>query len=145
MMSYSGRLSHLKAIITALPIFAMCCIRVPFTILDHFEKSGKSFLCYGKDINKFGKCLVKWEQVCLPKDADDLGVLDLRAHNKELLTKFLHKFFNKMDIPWVQLIWSKYYGNGELPHFPTRLGPFWWRDCCSILDKHKDLTTCIAG
>ena len=66
LMTYSGRLTHLKAIVSALPIFAMCCIRVPFTILDHFEKSGRSFLWYGKGINKHGNCLVKWEKVCLP-------------------------------------------------------------------------------
>ena len=65
LMSYSGRLVHLKSIVAALPIFAMCCIRVPFTILDHFEKSGRNFLWYGKDINKKGNCLVKWDNVCL--------------------------------------------------------------------------------
>ena len=44
LMSYSGRLVHLKSMVVALPIFAMCCIRVPLTILDHFEKSaGTSF------------------------------------------------------------------------------------------------------
>ena len=67
MMSYTGRLVHLKSIVAALPIFAMCCIRVPFTILDHFEKSGRNFLWYGKDINKKGNCLVKWDNVCLLK------------------------------------------------------------------------------
>ena len=44
MMSYSGRLVHLKSIVAALPMFAMCYIRVPFTILDHFEKSGRNIL-----------------------------------------------------------------------------------------------------
>jgi hypothetical protein len=29
--------------------------------------------------------------------------------------KYLHKFYNKDDLPWVQLIWSKYYENGKLP------------------------------
>ena len=62
LMTYSGRLTHLKAIVSALPIFAMCCIRVPFTILDHFEKSGRSILWYGKGINKHVKCLFKCEK-----------------------------------------------------------------------------------
>ena len=59
LMSYSGRLVHLKSIVAALPIFAMCCIRVPLTILDHFEKSGRNLLWYGKDINIKGNFLVK--------------------------------------------------------------------------------------
>lgn len=94
MMSYPGRLVHLKVVISALPIFAMCCIRVPFPILDHFEKSGRGFLWYGKDINKHGKFLVKWDVVCLPKKAGGLGVLDLRVQNRTLLIKFLYKIFN---------------------------------------------------
>lgn len=47
-MSYAGRLTHLKAVINALLIFGMCCIGLPFTILNHFEKSRRGFLWYGK-------------------------------------------------------------------------------------------------
>lgn len=67
MISYAGRLVHLKVVVNALPIFAMCNIRVAFTILDHFEKSGRCFLWYWKNINEHGKCLAKWEKVCLIK------------------------------------------------------------------------------
>lgn len=142
MMTYSGRLVHLKAIVAALPIFVMCSIRVPYTILDHFEKSGRSFLWYGNGINKQGKCLVKWETVCLPMKAGGLGVLDLRKQNRALLVKFLYKFFNKHDIPWVEMIWDTYYRDGSVPTYPTRVGSFWWRDCCAILQDFKDMTTC---
>ncbi|XP_037468651.1 uncharacterized protein LOC119340843 [Triticum dicoccoides] len=62
MMSYAGILVHLKAMVKALPIFAMCNIRVAFTILDNFEKSGRCFLWCWKNINKHGKCLAKWEK-----------------------------------------------------------------------------------
>jgi hypothetical protein len=31
-----------------------------------------------------------------------------------LLLKNLHKFYNREDIPWVNLIWSKYYANGDV-------------------------------
>jgi hypothetical protein len=34
----------------------------------------------GKEIEKKGKCLVKWEKVCKPKNAGGLGVLHLRTH-----------------------------------------------------------------
>jgi hypothetical protein len=35
--------------------------------------------------------------------------------NEALLLKNLHKFFNKVDLPWVQLLWSQYYSNGKVP------------------------------
>lgn len=142
MMTYSGRLTHWKAMISALPIFSMCCIRVPFTILDHFGKSGRGFIWYGNKINKQRNCLVKWDTVCLPKKAGGLGVLDLRMQNRALMTKFLYKFFNRLDIPWVELIWDVYYRDGIVPSFPTKVGSFWWRDCCAILQNFKSMTVC---
>jgi hypothetical protein len=43
--------------------------------------------------------------VCLPKAEGGLGVLKLQTQNEALLLKNLHKFFNRLDIPWVLLIW----------------------------------------
>jgi hypothetical protein len=41
--------------------------------------------------------------------------MDLKKHNEALLMKMLYKFFNKQDLPWVQLIWDNRYKNGMLP------------------------------
>jgi hypothetical protein len=32
--------------------------------------------------------------------------------------KNLHKFFNSHDLPWVNLIWTKYYSNGKVLGHP---------------------------
>jgi hypothetical protein len=48
----------------------------------------------------------------------------IRIQNEALLLKNLHKFFNKENIPWVQLIWEKYYKNGKLPNH-TMKDSFW--------------------
>jgi hypothetical protein len=42
-------------------------------------------------------------------------VLDLTTQNEVLLLKNLHKFFNRHDIPWVNLVWNSYYSNGQIP------------------------------
>jgi hypothetical protein len=75
--------------------------------------------------------------VC-PKKEGGLGVLHLETHNEALLPKNLHKFYNKVNIPWVQLIWEKYYANGKLSNH-TLKGSFWWRDILRLLN-----TTCCA-
>jgi hypothetical protein len=54
-----------------------------------------------------------WKLVCLPKEEGGLGVIDLRVQNEALLLKRLHKFFNKEDLPWVNLVWDNYYRNGK--------------------------------
>jgi hypothetical protein len=59
----------------------------------------------------------------LPKEEGGLGVIDLRVHNEALLLKNLHKFFNKVNLPWVKLIWDNYYKDGKLPN-KTKKAPF---------------------
>jgi hypothetical protein len=44
LMSYTGRLNLLNAVINSLPIYAMCSLKVRITIFIHFEKSGRQFL-----------------------------------------------------------------------------------------------------
>lgn len=41
--------------------------------------------------------------VCLPKLKGELRVLNLRIHKEIVQVKILHKFFNKVDISWVNL------------------------------------------
>jgi hypothetical protein len=45
-----------------------------------------------------------------------LGIINLRKQNMTLLLKFLHKFYNKREIPWIKLIWNTHYGNREILH-----------------------------
>ena len=56
-----------------------------------------------------------WKMVCNPKVEGGLGIIDIEKQNKVLLTKNSHKFYNKNDLPWVDLIWEKHYRNGKLP------------------------------
>ncbi|WVZ94823.1 hypothetical protein U9M48_040667, partial [Paspalum notatum var. saurae] len=81
--------------------------------------------------------------VCLPKEQGGLGVIDLKVHNTCLLLKNLHKFFNKENLPWVNLIWTSYYQNFTLPGSGIR-GSFWWNDILSLLDTYKGLARPFA-
>ena len=105
-MNHSGRLTYVNSVVASMHIFAMCSLKVHYTVLDHVDKSSRNFLWYGNDINKKGKCLASWEMICKPKNQGGLGVLNLRIQNQALIIKHLFKFFNKADIPWVKLIWN---------------------------------------
>ena len=75
--------------------------------------------------------LAAWDRVCRPKKCGGLGVLNLGLQNEALLLKHLFKFFNRMNVPWVTLIWDTYYAA-----LPTQVmqscGSFWWRDVMSL-------------
>jgi hypothetical protein len=61
-------------------------------------------------------------------------VLDLSIQNEVLLPKNLHKFFNRLEIPWVKLVWNSYYNNGQIPRNHME-GSIWWKAHLKLLDK----------
>ena len=60
--------------------------------------------------------------------------------NEALLIKHLFKFFNKKDVPWVQLIWDSYY-HSSAPQVTKLCGSFWWRDVLKLYEKFCLLAT----
>jgi hypothetical protein len=77
----------------------VCALKVYYTLTDHAEKSMRTFLWHGKDIEQHGKCLVQWDKICLPKEFGGLGILNLRIQYEALLMKNLYKFYNSFDTP----------------------------------------------
>jgi hypothetical protein len=69
---------------------------------------------------------------CVNQKIGGLGILNLKLQNEALLLKYLHKFYNKADIPWVHLLWNSYY-NGRVPHAVGPVGSFWWKDVCKLM------------
>jgi len=50
----------------------------------------------------------------------------------------MHKFFNKDEIPWVQIVWEKHYANGRLPT-SVKKGSFWWGDNLKNIQSFKQM------
>ena len=73
-----------------------------------------------------------------------VGVINLTIQNQALLIKQLHKFYNRVQVPWVQLIWNTYYHN-RIPHATELCGSFWWKDICQLLDKFIAVSKCTFG
>jgi hypothetical protein len=42
-------------------------------------------------------------EMVMPKEEGGLGLIGLEKHNEALILKNVNKFFNNLDIPWVQL------------------------------------------
>jgi hypothetical protein len=71
-------------------------------------------------------------------------VVDFQKHNAALLIKFLDKFYNKFDLPWVHLLWPEYY-MGYVPHAENLRGSFWWRDVLKQVDNFKGVSSVTMG
>lgn len=56
-----------------------------------------------------------WHLAQGPKKSAGLGINNILLQYDALLMKQLHKFYSKVDTPWVQMVWFKYY-DGRVPH-----------------------------
>lgn len=137
-LNQAGRLQLTNSVITALPTFAMSTFRLQNTVIEQIDKYRKHCLWRGSDLNSKKPASVAWPVVCRSKTEGGLGALNLRTQNEALLMKYLHKFINREDIPWVNLIWEIHYDNGRLPVANNR-GSFWWKDVLRLLDNFKGL------
>lgn len=123
----------------------MCTLRLPPRIVEYLDKLRRT--CLWRKQTKDGvKCssLAAWDLVCQPKDKGGLGVLNLKLQNQGLLLKHLHKFYNKCDVPWVDLIWSAYYTDG-VPHAMEVCASFWWKDVMQLADIYRGITMVQAN
>ena len=125
-LSYQGRLIMVNSVFSALPMYYMCRIVIPPTVIQQIDRFKKHCLWSKGDISKRGTCLAAWEPSCRPKDEGGLGIIDMKNQNTTLLMKFLDKFYNHADIPWVKLTWSKLYQNTNIPpHERSPTGSLW--------------------
>ena len=83
--------------------------------------------------------LAAWELICRPKNKGGLRILNLGIQNDALLMKHLHKFLNRADIPWVNLIWNSYY-HELVPQGNAPCGSFWWKDILKLLDQFREFS-----
>jgi hypothetical protein len=110
----------------------MCSIHINPKILEHVEKIRRHCLWNKKtEDGEKSNSLAAWDMVCKPKKKGGLGILNLRIQNEGLLLKYLHKFYNKVDTPWVHLLWNTYY-TGKVPHTMAPCGSFWWHAVFSL-------------
>jgi hypothetical protein len=128
MVTYSGRVTVVNSLLTSIANFTMCLIQINPKILEHVEKIQRH-CSWNKKSEDGEKCnsLAAWDMVCTPNKSGGLGVLNLKIQNEGLLLKYLHKFYNRVDTPWVHLIWNSYYTN-KIPHNIAPCGSPWCRD-----------------
>jgi hypothetical protein len=143
-LTYASRLILVNSIYSAVPTFYMFSLKLPVEILNQIDSYRKHMLWHGGDLSRKGGYLVAWNTACRSKDEGGLGIINLRTQNKALLLKFLHKFYNKLDFPWVHLTWQNLYTNGTPPHERRNVGSFWWRDVISLAENYFMMASCIA-
>ena len=144
-LTQAGRLQLVNSVLSSLPTYAMCSLKIPIAVLEFIDRARKHCLWRGSEINAKNKSLVAWPKALKPKNKGGLGIVDLRTQNDALLLKHLDKFYNKRDISWVNMVWQSYYSQGQMPHATADKGFFWWRDLLHLSDKFRGVASCAVG
>ena len=142
-LSQASRLELTNSVLTTLPTYTMCTISLPKIVIKQIDNYRRHCLWRGAEANVKEVAKAAWPLVCISKEEGGLGVLNLQTHNEALLLKHLHKFFNKCNLPWVELVWDKHYRNGRLPNAIAPKGSFWWRDVLKLVDKYKGMASVV--
>jgi hypothetical protein len=143
-LTYTGRLQMINSTITPITTYAMSTIKLPKGVIENIDRARKQCLWRGNSEKKRGGNLVAWPVVIQPKDKGGTGIINLQLQNDALLMKHLSKFYNQEDVPWVQLVWSKYYID-RVPHTCREMGSFWWRDVLRLNGLFRQVNRCTIG
>ena len=123
-LPYGERLTIVNSVLSALPTFLMCSIKLNKTFIKSVDRSRRYCLWDKREDSSSVAGLAAWDMICKPKSKGGMGVINLELQNNALLLKQLHKFFEKKDVPWVKLIWSLY--TDDPPQAQSVRGSFWW-------------------
>jgi hypothetical protein len=104
MLTQVGKLQLANSVISSLPTFFMCSVNVPVAVHDYVDRARRHYMWNKSEITGKSKPMVAWKKYTRPKRKRGLGLINLRSQNKALLLKHLDKFYNRKNIPWVNLI-----------------------------------------
>lgn len=103
-LSYVGRQTLIKAVVSAVPSFVMHTFHLPKVITSRMDSLIRDFFC-GFSNNHTRHWYPKaWSAICLPKDDGRLGLRRMGDKNLALIMKLAWSIVKQPSKTWVQLI-----------------------------------------
>ena len=137
LLSQAGREVLLKAIVQAIPTFAMSCFKLPTSLCHDIEVMIKNFF-WGQRCDRRKIHWKNWETLCLPKNEGGLGFKELRKFNEVMLAKQVWRLIHDKDSLFYWVFRAKFFPSGDIFSAQVKLGSYAW---CSILGARKVIAT----
>ena len=74
------------SVLSSLPLYMMLFLKIPTWVVDQIDKVMRSFFWKESGEISSCSCLVRWEEVCQPKESGGLGILYLKPVSYTHLT-----------------------------------------------------------
>lgn len=102
MLSFSGRVTLTKTVLSSIPIHSMSTIILPASTSMKLDRISRDFL-WGSTVEKRKQHLLAWNKVCLPKKDGGLGIRKARDTNRALISKVGWRLLNDGDSLWARV------------------------------------------
>lgn len=101
LMNLAGRRVLVRAVLSALPTFALTVLKVPKKILREVDKARRRFLLAQDEVLTGGKCKIAWNKACSPVARGGLGILDMQRFSSALRLHWLWLAWQQPRRPWM--------------------------------------------
>lgn len=106
MLSFAGRATLVKSVISALPSYTMSAVQLPISLCTKMDQKVRMFWWgHSKPENL---CLKSWDSVCTPKSYGSLGFRKMKEANRDLFAKLAWQVTANEDRVWVKQLRTKY-------------------------------------
>ncbi|GKD90734.1 RNA-directed DNA polymerase, eukaryota, reverse transcriptase zinc-binding domain protein, partial [Tanacetum coccineum] len=148
-LSCGRRLTLIKSVLNALPLYYMPLYKAPAAVLNELESIRRNF--FDGSIKEDRKMmLIRWENILASKSKGGLGVSSLYASNRALIFKWIWRLFTNCSLIWANLIKAIHGTKGKLDVPNSKINGSIWQelvreflslkakgiDCFSFI-KHK--------
>ena len=103
LMTMAGRVTWVRFVLSAIPVYVLTAIKVPKWFLRAIDKIRRAFVWKGREQVNGGACLVAWEKVQRPLDLGGLGILNLELMSWALQIRWLWLKKTDPNRSWVGL------------------------------------------
>ncbi|KAJ0443306.1 putative RNA-directed DNA polymerase [Helianthus annuus] len=131
-LSYGGRITLLKSVLSSLPTYFFSLYKAPIQVLDQLERMRRIFFWGGtEEVSKMS--WMAWESVVAPTKYGGLGFGSLRDANLSMLAKWWWRFKTEPGNMWRKVVWAIHSNSRDWNTIPVKLscaGP--WKQIHSI-------------
>ena len=118
-MSYGGRLVLINSVLTSFLMFLLSFFDVPVGVRERLDFYRYRFFWQCDEV-KTKYRLARWDIICRPKNRGGLGIKNLEAKNRCLLSKWLFRLSTDAEGTWIQILRNKYHQFQTLAQVTTR-------------------------
>jgi hypothetical protein len=136
-LSMGGKDILLKAIIQAIPVFAMGIFKIPKKLCKDINDAMAGFW-WGDAEEQRRMHWFAWWKMCIPKNMGGMGFRDLHSFNLAMLAKQSWRLLSRPDSLCARVIKAKYYPNTNLLYAGPKSGSsFTWQSIVAGLQTFK--------